>query len=77
MLLHWIWFAELKNVTLLQKHRLLERFGDPEELYHTSTEALQDRGVREALQDKDLKPAEEILRVCNHKIGRASCRERV
>ena len=67
MLVHWIWFAELKNVTLLQKHRLLERFGDPEELYHTSPAALQDSGVREALQEKDLKPAEEILRVCNDK----------
>ena len=32
MLLHWIWYAELKGISLLHKHRLLERFGDPEEV---------------------------------------------
>ena len=40
MLLHWIWFAEMKDISLLHKHRLLERFGDPEELYRMSEEAL-------------------------------------
>ena len=40
MLLHWIWFAELENITLMQKHKLLEQFHDPEELYHTAEEAL-------------------------------------
>ena len=40
MLLHWIWFAELKDISLLHKHRLLERFGDLEELHRMSEEAL-------------------------------------
>ena len=64
MLLHWIWFAELKDISLLHKHRLLERFGDPEELYRMSEEALLQAGLpekeREALSDKNLWKAEQI-----------------
>lgn len=68
MLLYWIWFAELKKVTLQQKHRLLEQFGDPEELYHLSPAALRKLGVElEALEEKDLRPAEQILQDCNSK----------
>ena len=40
MLIYWIWFAELPNLQLWQKHILLEHFHDPEELYHASAEAL-------------------------------------
>ena len=57
MLLHWIWFAEL-NLPLREKHRLLERYADPEELYHCADVPV---------QDKDLTAAEEILRRCNKK----------
>lgn len=68
MLLHWIWFAELKEISLLHKHRLLERFGDPEELFRLSDAALQNQGVSEkertALQDKNLWKAEQILERC-------------
>ena len=69
MLLHWIWFAELKNMTLLQKHKLLERFHDPEELYHTAEAGLKDvsENLRQALEEKDLRPAEKILRSCKDK----------
>ena len=56
MLLHWIWFAEL-NLSLRDKHRLLERYADPEELYHCARD----------IQDKDLSGAEEILRECRKK----------
>ncbi len=70
MLLHWIWLSELK-ISLLQKHRLLEKFGSPEELYLTDGAALQNLGIsqsiREALQEKDLRPAERILRTCTDK----------
>ena len=69
MLLHWIWFAELKDISLLHKHRLLERFGDPEELHRMSEEALLQIGLpekeRNALQDKDLWKAEQILARCS------------
>ena len=68
MLLHWIWFAELKDISLLHKHRLLERFGDPEELHRMSEEALLNAGLpekeRNALLDKNLWKAEQILARC-------------
>ncbi len=71
MLLHWIWFAELKHVTLLQKHSLLERYHDPEEIYHLSEEVLQKSGipqtVQKALQTKDLQVAQHILQQCTDK----------
>ena len=57
MLLHWIWFAEL-NLPLREKHRLLERYADPEELYHCEE-------IPE--QEKNLTGAEQILRSCNKK----------
>ena len=57
MLLHWIWFAEL-NMPLRDKHRLLERYADPDELYHCADTDI---------EDKDLKAAEEIIRKCNRK----------
>jgi len=68
MLLHWIWFAELKDISLLHKHRLLERFGDPEELFRMSEEALLGAGIPEkeriALLDKNLWKAEQIIARC-------------
>ncbi len=71
MLLHWIWFAELKHITLLQKHSLLERFHDPEEIFYLSDEALQKSGiphtVQQVLQTKDLQVAEHILQQCTDK----------
>ncbi len=71
MLLYWVWLAELKNVTLLQKHRLLEQLGDPETLYHTAEEGLDRLGVqqniKEALQEKDLQAAKGILHRCSEK----------
>lgn len=71
MLLHWIWFAELKEISLLHKHRLLERFGDPEELFRLSDAALQNQGVpekeRTALQDKNLWKAEQIIERCTRR----------
>ncbi len=63
MLLHWIWFAELKDVSLMDKHRLLERFHDPEELFHTADSVLQTYGIR----NKDLQEAQRILQKCNKK----------
>ena len=71
MLLYWIWLAELKNITLLQKHRLLELLGDPESVYHTAQPGLEKLGIsrkiQSALQEKDLGQAENILCACKEK----------
>lgn len=71
MPIYWIWFAELADLTLLQKHRLLEHFHDPEEVYHASPEALQalrltDKQLQ-SLQQKDLAPAAQIVSCCRRK----------
>jgi len=63
MLLHWIWFSELKGITLMDKHRLLEQFHDPEELYHTADGVAEKLGIKE----KDLREAEQILHRCTRK----------
>ena len=71
MLLHWIWFAELDGISLLQKRRLLEQFCDPEELFGATAAALSKWGLPEktqqALLNKDLQSANKILRDCNKK----------
>ena len=68
MLLHWIWFAERKDISLLHKRRLLERFGDPEELFRMTEEALLSAGLpekeRKSLADKNLWKAEQIAARC-------------
>lgn len=56
MLLHYLWLAESKETTLLQKHRLLEQFEDVSTLYHSNQ-----------LADKDLGRAEKILDLCQKK----------
>jgi DNA processing protein len=72
MLLYWIWFAELSDITLWQKHILLEHFNDPEELYHAKPDALSTiedmtEDMIKALQNKDLSLANAILRACQEK----------
>lgn len=72
MLLYWIWFAELENIQLWQKHILLQYFSDPEELYHARKEAFLEipdmtESILRALEDKDLAVAKRILRACNEK----------
>lgn len=68
MLLYWLWFAELKHISLLQKHGLLQQAGDPETLYHSSEDRWNvPEKVKTALQDKNLTPAKEILSACREK----------
>lgn len=67
MLLHWIWYATLPNLTLRQKLQLLERFSDPEELYRMeSFSHIPDISpeMEEALQNKDLTGSRKILADC-------------
>ena len=77
MLLYWIWFAELSDITLWQKHILLEHFNDPEELYHARREAFLEipdmtESILKALEEKDLTGAKRILRACAKTAIRAS-----
>ena len=72
MLIYWIWFAELPDIALWQKHILLEHFSDPEELYHARPDALSviediTDDIIKALQNKDLSRAHSILRACQEK----------
>lgn len=65
MLLYWLWFAELKNISLQQKHGLLVQAGDPETLYHTKPDHWDiPQKAKEALADKTLTAAEKILSAC-------------
>lgn len=72
MLIYWIWFAELKKLSCAQKWQLLQRFHDPEEIYHSDERTLKESGclseeVLTALEDKDLRGAEKILQDCEGK----------
>lgn len=67
MLVHWIWLAHRPGVSDRMKQRLLEHFSDPEDIYCCdSFDHLEDLGdnAREALMDKSLVSAEEILEEC-------------
>ena len=72
MLVHWIWYAMLPQVRSFEKRALLEYFSDPEEIYHATEEALErcedlSQQTKEALLNKDLQEAEEVLRQCRRK----------
>lgn len=73
MPVYWIWFAQLKGLSLWQKQQLLETFHDPEELYHADEIRLPAE-VRPVLADKDLNEARQILYRCNQRgIGILTC----
>lgn len=69
MLVHWIWLAHRPGLTDRAKLALLQRFRDPEELFFADSVAYADleelsEAGREALGDKNLTPAGEILEYC-------------
>ena len=71
MLEYWVWLSQLK-LSLSQKHRLLWMFGDPREVHRTSEAALEGKeGVTdrmlEALEDRDLTRAQQIIKECRAK----------
>lgn len=72
MLLYWIWFAQLNKIPVLLKQAMLRHFHDPEEIYHSEEASLAAvQGMTEtaiqALEDKDLVPAQKILEECEQK----------
>ena len=60
---YWIWFAELKGISLFAKRQLLETFHDPEELYRSEAKDL----PPEILEQKDLTEATQIYGQCREK----------
>lgn len=69
MLIHWIWLATRPELHERQKLALLDAFGDPEEVFYgekasyAKVEGMTQTGA-EALADKDLTEAREILDTC-------------
>lgn len=71
MVQHWIWLAERKGLQDMEKLALLERFGDPEQIYFAREEEYRKAGLEDkavsCLMDKDLGQAREILEDCQKK----------
>lgn len=65
---YWIWFDGRKHINAAQKMALLERFSDPESIYHARRRELLEQGLSaeglESLLDRDLAPAQKILSGC-------------
>ena len=70
MLIHWIWLAHRPGVSDRVKVGLLQQFSSPEDIFFADSaafdcvEGLTEEG-KEALCDKNLIPAEEILDACS------------
>ena len=72
MRLHWLWLAHRPGLSNRMKNLLLTHFADPEDIYYADAKAFDHvegltDSVRQALLDKDLRPAEEILTACDRK----------
>ena len=72
MRIHWIWYAQLPNISGREKQQLLERFSDPEEIYNLDLSSLARNGelpekVAKALEQRDLAEAHKILETCHRK----------
>ena len=71
MLLYWIWFAQLKNISSREKQFLLERYSDPQYIYGLDVKTLAADEISEhiigALANKDLTEAQKIANVCHRK----------
>lgn len=69
MLKHWIWLAHRPGLSDRTKAALLQRFSDAEDIFCAEEEAFADmegisRDGMDALKDKNLTEAEEILEAC-------------
>lgn len=72
MLLHWIWLATRPSVNDRLKLALLQHFHDPEDVFYAEESDLsQVEGMTEeameALADKNVKPAQAIIKECGAK----------
>lgn len=72
MLIYWIWLATRQGMSAWEKQVVLAYFGSPEDCYfakdadYKNIEELS-KGAVEALCDKDIREAEEILALCARK----------
>lgn len=70
MLAHWIWLAHRPGLNDRAKAALMQHFRDPEDIFFADSGAFDHIGglseeARQALRDKNLLPAEEILEACD------------
>ena len=66
---HWLWLSTRSPAPGMYAARILEHFGTPERAYYADSAAYEaipglPGSVRQALEDKDLTPAETILTKC-------------
>lgn len=71
MLIHWIWLAHRPGITDREKVILLQHFSDPEDIFFADSGAFDhiegiSQEAKAALQEKNLKPSEAILRKCDN-----------
>ena len=71
MLLYWLWYAELKLNNII-KVSLLSHYASPEDIYHADGAVVAavcglPEAAAEALEDKDLQRAKQIMQVCRQK----------
>ena len=72
MLVYWLWLAECVKIPQKEKLALLEHFQTPENIFFQSAEQIASKvqlrpESAEALQNKNLKPAEKIIAECDRK----------
>ena len=72
MLIYWIWLATRQGMTAWEKQVVLAYFGNPEDCYFAKEAAYQNiedlsKTAVEALCDKDIREAEDILAACAKK----------
>lgn len=72
MLIHWIWLATRPDVSDRQKLAVLDAFGDPEDVFYGDNARFANvegmtQAAAEALMDKNLTQAQEILDDCVEK----------
>jgi len=68
MRVHWLWLSRLTKVSPLQKQKLLQLFGDPEQLYNADVRQLRDLGFlsADALEQLGEKDLTQTLRLADH-----------
>ena len=69
MRVHWLWLSRLTKVSPSQKRKLLQLFGDPEQLYNTDVRQLRDLGflsadALEQLDNKDMTQTLQFAEYC-------------
>ena len=69
MMEHWIWLTTRQGLNKKTKYQLIRSLGDPKQVYDASCHELQEvtsKGM-EALEEKDLTQAQQILAKCRNK----------